>query len=284
MKEKYNLLFFLGPGLLYLFFWKIFPLLYTLYISLLSWKLLKPAQIKFVGLQNIIDILTNQDFYQALLFTVKFAILAAILELILGTLFALLFDNEFRFIKILQAIVLVPMVITPVVVGTIWYILYHDTIGPINYILRVIGLPTVNWLTSTSNVLSSIIIMDIWHWTPFMFILILSGLQSIPQEIYEAARIDGASFYRTFLYITLPQLKNIIFVAIILRFMDAFRMFDEILLMTGGGPGRASQTVSLFVYRQAFGFFDMGHSSATIVILLSIMAAVYYWYTYFTTV
>ncbi len=278
---KGKLLFFLGPGLVYLFIWKIFPLLYTLYTSLLSWYLLKPAEKHFVGFQNFIDILTNQEFHEALLFTVKFTILATMFELILGTLFALLFDNKFRFREILQAIVLVPMVITPIVVGSIWYILYHNTLGPINYILEVIGLPTANWLTSSSNILSSVIIMDVWHWTPFMFILILSGLQSIPQEIYEAAKVDGATYYRTFLYITLPQLKNIIIVAIILRSMDAFRMFDEILLMTGGGPGTASQTVSLFIYKLAFKFFDVGHSSAAVVILLFIMAIVYYLYSYY---
>jgi multiple sugar transport system permease protein len=205
---------------------------------------------------------------------VAFTVSASLFELLLGLFFALLLDGKIRGGNLVRSVILLPIVIAPAVVGTIWYMLYHDTIGPIAHLARSLGL-NIGFLRDPDVAMISIVITDVWHWTPFMFLILLSGLQVIPRDLYESAAIDGASYWQTLRFVKLPLLRNTMLAALVLRSMDAFRIFDEIFLMTGGGPGEATTTTSVLIYKSAFKAFQMGYSSALVVVLLVITAVLY---------
>src|SRR5437773_8019231 len=162
------------------------------------------------------------------------------------------------------------MILPPVVAGVTWRLIYNPNFGVLNGILRLFGLDTRRWtwLADPSLALPAVILVDVWEWTPFVFLILLAGLQAIPQEPYEAARIDGANAWQTFLHITLPLLIPAILVALLLRTMDLLRIFDQIFILTQGGPGFSTETVSLYIYRTAFRFFDFGYAAAMSFVLL----------------
>jgi multiple sugar transport system permease protein len=271
------LLAFLAPALIYLLIWKVGPLFYTIYLSLTSWNPLRRPGPIFIGLTNYEQIINDPRFIWTLVRTIGFTIAACFTELLLGLAFALLLDDQIRGRSIFQTVILLPIVIAPAVVGTIWYILFHDTIGPFTYLAREVGLD-IGWLRDSNFAMLSIIITDVWHWTPFMFLILLSGLQVIPRELYESASMDGATYLQSLRYVRLPLLKSTMLVALILRSMDAFRIFDEIMLMTGGGPGESTTTNSILIYKNAFKSFQLGYSSAMVVVLLVISAILYVGY------
>jgi multiple sugar transport system permease protein len=266
---------FLVPGLTYLVGVRVAPALFTLTLSLTDWKLIRGATPRFVGLANYVRLAHDGPFIEAVGRTLLFAVSATGLELLLGLAIALFVNRELRGRTALRAILLTPMVITPAVVGLIWYILYHKSIGPLNYFLSLLDLPSVGWLTSPHVALASLILTDLWHWTPFMFLLALSALQVVPTELYEAADVDGATRLQAFRSVTLPLIWDTLMVGCILRSMDAFEIFAEPFVMTGGGPGRATETVSLFIYKSAFTFFDMGYAGAMIAVSILLIASVY---------
>lgn len=266
---------FLVPCIAYLLIWRIFPLIYTTYLSITSFNILKQNAPRFVGFNNYIKLAADPVFINSLKLTFIFGGVATLLELILGLAMALLFDTGIKGKNIISGIILAPMILTPVVVGVIWYILYHDMVGPFNYSLRLMGLGGMKWLSSSSTAMLSIIIADIWQWTPFMFLLLLSALQVVPIQLYEAARVDGASNLASFRYITLPMIKDMILVALILRSMDAFRIFDKIFVMTGGGPGHSTEVTTIQIYRTAFNYFQMGYAASMVIVLLVVVSALY---------
>jgi multiple sugar transport system permease protein len=273
--RKFYLWVFLAPTLIYLSIWKFVPLAYTIYLSFTAWNPIKSRVPLFVGLQNYAQILSDPAFLHSLAITALFTLVATAIELLLGLAVALLLDDEGVIGKdVYRTVVLLPTVIAPAVVGTIWYILYHDTYGPLSYWFNVIGIEP-GWLQNPRVALFSIILTDIWHWTPFMFLLILSGLQVVSRELYDAASVDGASWFQTLRFVKLPLLRDTIIVALILRSMDAFRIFDEIMLMTGGGPGESTETTSVLIYKSAFKFFQMGYSSTLVVVLLLVTLILY---------
>ncbi|HVZ43533.1 MAG TPA: sugar ABC transporter permease [Ramlibacter sp.] len=265
---------FAAPPLAYLVLWKIVPLLYTIYLSFTAWNPLRRPQPLFIGIANYVQAFEDTQFLQALLRTLLFTAGASVLELMLGLGFALLLDAKIRGGSFIRSLVLLPIVIAPAVVGTIWYMLFHDTIGPIAWLSRAVGLD-IGWLRDPNIAMFSILLTDLWHWTPFMFLILLSGLQVIPRELYEAAAMDGAGAWATFRHVKLPLLKAAMLGALVLRSMDAFRIFDEIMLMTGGGPGDATTTTSVLIYRNAFKAFQLGYSSALVVVLLVVTAVLY---------
>lgn len=266
---------FLVPCIAYLLIWRIFPLIHTAYLSITSFNILKQNAPRFVGFSNYIKLAGDPVFINSLKLTFIFGGVATLLELILGLAMALLFDRGIKGKNIISGIILAPMILTPVVVGVVWYILYHDMVGPFNYLLRLMGFGGMKWLSSTSTAMLSIIIADIWQWTPFMFLLLLSALQVVPITLYEAARVDGASNLEEFRYITLPMIKDMILVALILRSMDAFRIFDKIFVMTGGGPGYSTEVTTIQIYRTAFNYFQMGYAASMVIVLLAVISALY---------
>jgi multiple sugar transport system permease protein len=184
------------------------------------------------------------------------------LQFAFGLGLANLFNKEIKGEGVIRSAMVLPMVIPSILVGLIWLFMYKRDFGIINYMLGLLNIQPIAWLSTSMNSMAAIIIADVWQWTPFMFLLLLAGLRSLPTEQYESARVDGASSWQIFRYITLPLLRPVITIALVIRSMDAFREFDKIFQLTGGGPGVATETISLFIYRNGFRYFNMGYASA----------------------
>ena len=213
---------------------------------------------------------SDSFFLSALWHTLIYAAVALTFEFLLGLGLAVLLDRPLRGRAVFRAILLIPMMLPPVVVGVVWRLMLNPDFGAINGTLKAVGVNTdqLTWTASPRLALASVIAVDIWQWTPFMFLILLAGLQAIPQEPYEAARIDGASAWQTFRHVTLPLVRPAILIALLLRTMDLLRVFDQIFILTEGGPGFATETVSLYIYRAAFRFFDFGYAAAMSFVLL----------------
>lgn len=269
---------FLFPMVAYLVLWRLLPLLYTVYLSLNEWNLTKPTGTTFIGLDNYVHLVWDARFLNSLWLSFFFMVVATGIQTVLGVGLALATDRSFRGRSFVQGSLLLPMFLTPVAVGSIWYILFQPTVGPLIYLMDQIGLPKVNWLGSASTALWAIIIADTWQWTPFIYLLVLSALQGIPETILEAAQIDQASDLVIVRKIVLPMIKGTILVAALLRAMEAFRVFPKIYVMTGGGPGRATEASSILIYKTAFRFFEIGYASAMTIVMLVLLVAAYGFY------
>jgi multiple sugar transport system permease protein len=280
MRSQQRRLFwmFLVPGLLYLVVVRIAPAATTLFLGFTDWNLVRGQPPRWIGLGNYAKLIEDAPFLAAVGRSLLFAAVATVIELSLGLAIALFVNREMRGRTPLRAVVLTPMVITPAVVGLIWYILFHRSIGPLNWILSGIGLGPVDWLGDQHIAPLAVLLADVWHWTPFMFLLSLGALQMVPRELYEAADVDGASAWQSFRLITLPMVYESLIVACILRAMEAFEIFAEPFVMTGGGPGRATETVSLHIYKSAFTFFEMGYAGAMIAVCVVLVGTLYSFY------
>ena len=269
------LLLLFVPGFIYLVTVRIVPALFTVGMSFSRWNLQSGRPPQFAGLANYAALLRDPGFGVSLARTLIFTACATVIELTLGVFIAMLLNRRFPARRLVRTIVLAPMVITPAVVGMIWFILFHDTIGPLNWFLSAFDLGPVGWLTEPAIVMASILLADIWHWTPFMFLLSLAALQAVPQESLEAAAVDGATWWQSLRLVLLPAIADTLLVAAVLRAMDAFELFAEPYVMTGGGPGTATETISLHIYKAAFQFFDMGYAGAMIVVSIGILVVLY---------
>ena len=259
---------FVAPAVAVLLALSIYPLIYAVKVALQTGS---GESVRWT-LQNFVRLAGDQFFLAALGHTLIYAAVALTLELLLGLGLALLVDRPLRGRGVFRALLLVPMMLPPVVVGVVWRLMLNPDFGAINGTLRRFGIntDTLTWTASPKLAMLSVIAVDVWQWTPFVFLVLLAGLQAIPQEPYEAARIDGASAWQTFRDITLPLLKPALLVAVLLRTMDLLRVFDQIYILTEGGPGFATETVSLYIYRAAFRFFDFGYAAAMSFVLLII--------------
>lgn len=224
------------------------------------------------SLGNFTRLLLDQFFISALAHTLVFALSALTLEFVLGLGLAILLNNQLRGRTFFRASLLIPMMLPTVVVGVVWRLMLNPNFGAVNGTLKGFGFNTtgLTWTSSPRLAMLSIIIVDVWQWTPFVFLILLSGLQAIPQEPYEAALLDGSSKWQTFKHVTLPLLKPAILVALLLRTMDLLRVFDQVFILTEGGPGFATETLSLYIYRTAFRFSDFGYAAAMSFVLLII--------------
>ena len=254
----------------------IYPLLYSVRVSFQTGS----GEAAHWSLANFSRLATDRFFFSALGHTVIYAVVALTFEFLLGLGLAVLLDRSLRGRAIFRAVLLIPMMIPPVVVGVVWRLMLNADFGAINGTLSRLGVDTkgFTWTASPNLALASVIAVDIWQWTPFMFLVLLAGLQAIPQEPYEAAMIDGAGPFQTFRHVTLPLLRPAILVALLLRTMDLLRVFDQIFILTEGGPGFATETVSLYIYRAAFRFFDFGYAAAMSFVLLAltnVISAIY---------
>jgi multiple sugar transport system permease protein len=253
----------LAPTVLVLLLLTIYPLIFAVRVSL------QPASGQWT-LANFTRLFADHFFWVALWQTFIYAAAALAAEFTLGLLLALLLDSQIRARHLFRALLLVPMMLPPVVVAVIWRLIYNPNFGLINGTLKSWGLDTakLTWIASPAMALPAVILVDIWQWTPFMFLILLAGLQAIPQEPYEAAMIDGASAWQIFWTITFPLLKPAILIALLLRTMDLLRIFDQVFILTQGGPGFATETISLYIYKTAFRFFDFGYAAAMSFMLL----------------
>ncbi|ESY90392.1 sugar ABC transporter permease [Mesorhizobium sp. LNHC229A00] len=263
---------FLLPAVVILFVTTIYPMVYALWLSFRNYDLSKPFIPRiFVGLTNYFEILTSQAFFHALLTTFKLMAMTLSVQLVLGVGIALLVTQKLPGMAVVRTLLLIPMMISPVIVGLVWLFLYFPELGYLNYFIGLVGLGPIPWITSTRWALTAIAIADIWQWTPFIMMGTAAALQSLSPEPYEAARIDGNSRWDVFRYVTLPQLKPVLISLLFLRAIDAFKIYDVIYVLTKGGPGDATEVISLYIYRQSFTFWRMGVGAAASFVSLVII-------------
>jgi len=252
---------FLAPAVLIMVLALLYPLGYMIYGSFRDWN---PSQAlgesTFVGLKNYYTLWADPNFRESVGVTLKFAISVVTVEMFIGVGLALLLDRKLRGMSLLRTLFILPMMIAPVVVGLIWRYMYHPTLGVFNKTLKSAGLEPVDWLGQHS--LLSVIIADIWQWTPFIFILALAALQSLPRSALEASRIDGATGWQQILYIKLPLMMPVLIVTCLLRLIDAFKVLEVILVMTEGGPGLSTEILALRISRTATEFRELGVAAA----------------------
>jgi len=258
---KWKLIF---PLLLVLFIILGYPILFSVWIAFHDYKLTRLFDIKFIGFDNFFLILTDSGFINALSNTVTFVFFAVSFELMIGLTLAILVKHLIYFKQLARVILLVPMFITPIAVGLMFKFLLNSQFGVINELVRI------DWF-GPDMALFSIVLIDVWQWTPFMFLMCLAGLESLPKSPFEAARVDGASPILIFFSLTLPLLRPVIIVAIIIRILDAFKVFEYIYAITRGGPGNLTETMMFTIYKTGFRFFNMGQAAAMALTLVVII-------------
>jgi len=260
-----------SPSLGILFLVILFPVFWALFTSLHDYTLIAPNFDTFTGAANFTKALGEAEFRHTLWLTGFFVVAVVLLEFALGFLVALMLNSVERFKPIYYAILLCPLLMNPVIVGLIWRMFLHPSLGIVNYLLSTIGIDPVNWLGSTSVALWTIVMVDIWHQVSFMIVLLLAGLSALPKEPYEAARVDGASIWQSFWRITVPLMRPVIIVTLLIRLIFAVKTYDLIYIMTRGGPGVSTDLVSYYIYRTAFVSLNIGEASAMSIILLAII-------------
>jgi multiple sugar transport system permease protein len=253
----------LAPSVLIALAVLIYPLLDGLRASGNFYRYGKP--LRDVGFGNYIQLWTDPEFLNSLWVTVTFVTLSVAIETVLGLLLALFCAREFRGIRLLRTILIIPMVITPVVVAIVFRLIYASDAGMLTAISEAFGGQPVQILGQPLTAFAGLVALDVWEWTPLLFLIILAGLQSLPVEPFEAARVDGAGAWRTFVDHTLPMLRPVLAVAIVLRTIDAFGTFDQVFVLTGGGPGQSTLLLSIFGYNAAFKFQQTGYAAALFV-------------------
>jgi multiple sugar transport system permease protein len=263
---------FLLPAVAYLFVLTIYPFLYSVVASLFNLSLTNPKPPNFVGLDNYRTLLTDGLFYTGLLNTLFVAFFSIVIEFIIGFAMAHLFIaiSDVRGSEILRTIYILPMMVTPVVTGLLWSYILDPLFGVANYLLQVCGMGAQPWFSAPETALWTVVFVSVWQWSPFLMLISIAALVSIPRELYEAARIDGAKWYHILTRIELPLIRNTVLIGVIFRLIDSFRLFDIIYASTRGGPGQSTEVVSLYAYRQIFQYFNAGYGSAAAVLILII--------------
>jgi len=272
--DRGMLYLFLIPTFAFLLFLVVFPLIWSLYLSFCDYSANTANSPVFVGVKNYSFLFQQEDVWERFVATGQFVLLAVIFEFILGFSIAMLLNREFFGKRILTTLFILPMMFSPVVVGKFFRFMLDTNWGIVNYILGALfGIPKIAWTTSYEYALYSLVITDVWIWTPFMILLSLAGLSSVPRYLYEAADVDRASGWFKFRYITLPYVAPILTLALLFRTMDAFRFFDVIYVLTEGGPGYSTQLVPYYIYKLAFSYWHTGRSCALAYVLLIIVIA-----------
>ena len=264
----------LGPALLLVVGLRIVPMFLDVIYSFTDLNIARPYQpVTFVGVDNYTSLLQSSDFQDAVFTTVVISVPALVLEMVIGLAVALWLTRSFRGRGVARTAILLPYLLTPVVIGNFFRMFYSAEFGQLNYYLMALHLIPVNlaWLTDPTLVRPAIVFMEVWHTTPFVVLLCLAGLLSLPREPIEAATVDGASRWQGFRYIVLPMLAPVLLATFALRAMDIIQLFDEVYVMTGGGPGHLSEVYNLFLYKRGFRTFNMGYTSAAALILVVVV-------------
>jgi multiple sugar transport system permease protein len=265
-EKKRFMLALIAPAVLVLVVFQILPIITGTNASFRNWHLHDPQK-TWIGLTNYAYVMRDGDFLRTVLpntFGFMFASVAC--SLILGLMIALLLNRKFAGRWLVQTIILLPLMVAPVIAAIMIRWMFNDQFGIVNVVLGLFGVPQIAWLTQKWTAFLAILLTDVWLWTPWFALLLLAGLQSLPSEPFEAAQIDAASAWRTFRYITLPMLRPVIVVCVVIRAIDAFRTFDIVWTISGGGPARATEVFSIYAYVEAFQFMNFGRGSAAAVI------------------
>lgn len=266
-KKKSTLMWFLVPITVYMVVFFLYPVIYNIFIGFFELKLGRNPV--FNGVSNYREMFADTQFLKSLVTTLIFVFSAVSVQVVFGMLIAFLLNHENRVMEIIRTFILIPTVFTPLVAGLVWKSLYHPDLGIITFYLRKFGIDIGRGLiVERSLALGAIVVVDIWEWTPLMVIIILAGLKSLPTEPYEAARIDGAGEIPIFFKITLPLLRPTLLVALLIRSLDALKVFDIIWAITGGGPGTSTTVANLRIYEVGMNQLRIGYAAALSNVLL----------------
>lgn len=255
------------PAVLTLFALTFYPMVRAVEMSLYAYL---PLQRRFIGVQNYTDLLSNETFLNSLVVTAKFIGIAVGAEFLLGFAIALLLNRRIAFRGTWQTLFLIPMILSPTIIGLVWRLMYAPN-GLLDYVVRPILGHNAGWISDPDIALYSVILTDVWQWTPFVVLVLFAGLQSVPDHVREAAIMDGASRTQRFRDIVLPYLKSLIVLVLIIRLVDALRVFAKVYILTRGGPASATNVVSMEMYRVAFRFNSYGEASAMAISLLAVV-------------
>lgn len=247
----------------------LYPFFYALYLSFHRYNLTRVAQgAKFIGFGNYGAAFSDPRFINSVGRTLIIVIAAVVIEFVLGFVLAFVLNSKLRGMDTIRKLSIAPVTVMPVVSALIWFYMFNQRYGIVNWSLGLVGIAPQPWLTNTTLATLSIIIADVWQWTPFIMLVILAGLNALPEYVYEAAQIDGLSDWQQFRWVTLPLLMPVILIIVLLRLMEAFKLFDLPYVMTQGGPAGATETLSYYIYIQAFQFFEIGKAAAFAILML----------------
>ncbi len=278
LSDRWLTVAFISPALLLLLAMSVFPLLWALYLSFTDYSATRGGPATFVWFENFTAILTSAQVHMRAFTTLLYVVGAVTLQTVLGFSIAYLISRRVRGRGVLTTLFLVPMMLSPVVVGLFWRFMLDAQFGVINSMLGSLGLGQVEWLTKQNTALISLIVVDTWQWTPFIMLIALAGLTAVPKYLYEAASIDRASEWFRFRTITLPLVWPLLLIAVLFRAIEAFRLFDLVYILTSGGPGVSTETLSFHVYKVAFLGFNTGTASAygiLMVLIVIVLAQLY---------
>ena len=266
---------FLTPASLVLLIIAVAPLCYSLYISFFKYKLNVPNAVPtFIGFDNYAKIFTQKLFWTSAKNTALFAVISVTLEIFFGLLIALMLTNNKKSTRLVLSILLVPMIMAPVAAGSLWRMMYDRTTGVINYFITLLGGEAVNFLGSSKTAIYSVIFVDVWRLTPWVTILLSSGLKGISNSYIEAAVVDGASRFTIVRTIILPLLRPVLMIVLMIRFTDAFKVFDTVYVMTGGGPGNSTEMLPNYIYNQALKYMNVGYAASLAFVFIAAMGLI----------
>ncbi|MEV7429866.1 sugar ABC transporter permease [Nocardioides sp. NPDC092400] len=257
---------FLAPLTIVLGLLTVVPFVYSVVVSLTDKS--GSGDTSFVGLANYVDLLTDPQWWDAARVTAVFTVAVVAIEFLVAMAVAVALHRITRGAPLLRALFLLPMAMAPVAALFNWRLMLNASSGVINYLLGAVGLPQPDWTGESSTALASLVMVDVWQWTPFILVILVGGLSAVPDDVYEAAAVDGASGWQTFRHVTLPMLKPFILVALLFRTIDALKTFDSIQILTGGGPGSSTTTLNFYAFREGISFLNFGRSAAAATLLL----------------
>ncbi len=272
--QRFRPFIYLLPAIAILTTVVLYPLLNALYVSFHQWDLATGGKMFYTGWRNYQETMQDRYFWSAIAKSLLFVLMVVPAEIFLGTFIANMLNREIKGQRLIRLIFILPMMITPIVAAMLWKIIYDAEFGILNWALSVIRIPAQVWLGNPRLAMISVAVLDIWQNTPFIILIVLAGLQAIPGEVYQAALIDGAGRWQTFRYITLPYLRNTLLLGCIFRVVDSFRVFDVIYVLTKGGPGRATEVISVYTYKTGFSLFKLGLSAGQSFLLTMLTLAV----------
>ena len=266
--------FFIWPALIIVLVISIFPLVYSLTTSFMSMRLVPPMPARFVGFGNYTDLLQNPRFWHVAGTTTLIAFISVGLQYVIGLSVALALNSRVPGEGIFRVSFLLPMLVAPVAVALIARQVLNPTMGPLNELMSALGFPNLPFLTQTSWALGSIIAVEVWQWTPFVILMLLAGLQTLPDDVYEAAALENATPWQQFRDITFPMLLPISVAVVFIRLIESYKIIDTVFVMTGGGPGISTETLTLFAYQEGFKKFNLGYTSALSFLFLIVITVI----------
>jgi multiple sugar transport system permease protein len=261
-RERWVILLLLGPSILYLLAMSVYPTVYSLWLSVHNYTIYRPDMVSFAGLDNFTELLDKEVFAQSFWVTILFSLFSVTLEFGLGLAVAVLLDRKMAGIGLLRTLLIVPVLISPVGMGLTFRYILAPTYGLLTYLLQSAGIPTADWMASTTWALPAVILVDVWQWTPFVTLILLSGMQSVSVEVVEAAELDGLTEWQKLWHIVLPLIRPVAMVVLLIRLIDSIRVFDMIFVLTRGGPGTSTEVLSIYSYVTGFTEGDMGSAAA----------------------